>query len=492
MSALRLFSALPGRSKAIVEDALENFLLPLVLVLGLGLGGVLAYLVANGLWPVALGLLFALPAFVLVHRYPFAAILIWLVLAQFVVVSGGGPLRRVYWVIHRAMPPATIAIILLSSWLRIHPRRLPRLGLVEGAIIGYVVVSEISIIYLNPSVQATTILLYDRVIVPVSLYFLVRLLNPDEKDVKRLLPVVAFILLAQSIIGLLSWVMPQVLPSFWLDRAGSRTTGSLDDYSVFTSVLAFCLLLLFHRARTLEHNRKLSLLYMVLVLLGGFMIFFSFSRGSWLAGAVIFFGLFWVYPKAIIRVAFVTALLATLLLGSGVLDNYLAFAGERLYSEQSTESALSRLPVYYASFRMFETKPVFGWGYDNFDRYDRQFQQRVGDLYAPDKDHASHNLYLTLISEQGLVGLLLYLGPAIWWLLVTIRVWPIMPASGFWSRKLVFVLWLALLFHVVVNNFSNMRIVYGLGMWWLTLGLIATIVSRYQGERTPLYQESYG
>jgi hypothetical protein len=44
------------------------------------------------------------------------------------------------------------------------------------------------------------------------------------------------------------------------------------------------------------------------------------------------------------------------------------------------------------------------------------------------------------------------------------------------SRKLVGIMWLALLAHVVVNNFSNMKVVYGLGLWWLTLGLIASLV----------------
>lgn len=486
MSSLRFFSALPGRGKNLFEGAL----LPLVTLLGLGMGVVLAYLVVNGLWPAALALLFALPVFVLLHRYPFAALLIWLLLAPFVVVSGGGVLRRGYWVIHRVLPPAAVVIVLLGSWLRIHPRRLPRLGLAEVAIAGYIIASELSIYYFNPSFESTTILLYDRVVIPACLYFLVRLLNPTEKELKRLLPVVAFILLSQSVIGLLSWVMPQALPSFWLDRAGSRTTGSLDDYSVFTTVLAFCVLLLFHGARTLSLSRKRSLFYLALVFLGSFMIFFSFSRGSWLAAILIFFGLFLLYPKAITRLAFVTALIVTLLLGSGLLDNYLAFAAERLYSEQSTESALSRLPVYYASYRMFEAKPLLGWGYDNFDRYDRQFQQRIGDLYAPDKDHASHNLYLSLIAEQGLLGTFLFLAPFFWWLVVTMRTWRTMPTSGFWSRKLVSVLWLALLFHVVVNNFSNMRIVYGLGMWWLTLGLLASILSRYQGKRVPHLQEA--
>ena len=132
---------------------------------------------------------------------------------------------------------------------------------------------------------------------------------------------------------------------------------------------------------------------------------------------------------------------------------------------------------------MFEQKPLTGWGFDNFDRYDREFQSEVGD-FIPEKDHASHNVYLTLLAEQGLVGWLLFLGPAIWLLVRTVRVFSSLPRTGLASRKLVVLLWAVLAAHVTVNNFSNMRVVFGLGQWWLVLGLIATLVSA-QAARDP-------
>jgi len=39
--------------------------------------------------------------------------------------------------------------------------------------------------------------------------------------------------------------------------------------------------------------------------------------------------------------------------------------------------------------------------------------------------------------------------------------------------------WLIMLAFVVVNNFGNMFVVFGLGIWWLTLGLIANMVYPY-------------
>ncbi|HZD10198.1 MAG TPA: hypothetical protein VE553_02570, partial [Candidatus Binatia bacterium] len=251
-------------------------LMPVVAVGGASL---MALLVAEGFWPVALMLLLALPGFVLLHRYPFAVLMIWLLLAPFLVATGGGILRYVYWIIHRALPPAAIMIVVLSAALRIHPRRLPRPSVADAAALAYVAASLLSILYLSEQVSTTAIYLYDHVFIPVCLYLLVRLVRPQERDLRLLLPVVIFTLVTQSIIGLLSWSAPQLLPGAWLGRAGLRTTGSLDSYSVFTATVAFCGLYLFEYAESLQSNRKARYALVFLFLLSCFMIFFSFSRG---------------------------------------------------------------------------------------------------------------------------------------------------------------------------------------------------------------------
>jgi O-antigen ligase len=125
---------------------------------------------------------------------------------------------------------------------------------------------------------------------------------------------------------------------------------------------------------------------------------------------------------------------------------------------------------------MFLEKPFFGWGYNNFDVYDRGFYGRVLDLAHDNKDHASHNLYLTIIAEQGAAGLLLYLGPMLWLFALSIKRLPDLPRNGFRSRKLLILLWLMVLTQVVVSNFMNIIVVYGLGLWWVNLALIATLV----------------
>lgn len=449
----------------------------LIGLLGIILSAVVAYLVVVDLWPFAIGMVFALPIFVLLHRYPLTGLFVWLLLTPFLVATDGGTLRKVYWLIHRALPPATIGILLLSSMLKIHTRKLPKLGGAELAMVGYLVVTQLSVVYLSDDVTANTYYVYDRIVVPMCLYLLIRLANPNEKDMRRLLPVLVFILVTQSVIGILSWTVPQVLPSAWHNRIGLRTTGSLQAYSVFTVTVATCGLLILQSGLNLNLSKARRNLTYVLFVLTYFMIFLSFSRGSWLAGLVVFMGLAVIYRQFIVRFSLTMVPIIVIVLGAGLLSTQAEWASERFYSDSSEEAALSRLPIYYASYRMFEVKPILGWGYGNFDRFDRLFQERVGDLINPVKDHASHNLYLTIVAEQGIVGFFLFLLPVFWWLSLSFKGLPNLPAEGFWSRKLLVIFWLMIVFHFIVNNFSNMRVVYGLGLWWATLGFIGVIVS---------------
>jgi O-antigen ligase len=449
-----------------------------VLLLGVGMGLVSARLIVLGQWQFSVALIAAIPGLILLHKRPFLALIIWLVLTPFLLHTDTAVERRVYWLVHRALPPLTVGIIVLSAALRVQTRKLPQLGGAELAMLGYVALSMLSIYLHNNDPIATLYLFYDRVIVPMCLYLIVRLSNPSIKELRWLLPVAFFIAFSQSLIGILSWFTPQFLPSDWLDKAGSRTVGSLVNYTVYTTSLTFAGLLVLHAAQNMKPDlvRKL---YTGAFLLAAYSIFISFSRASWLAGLSALSGVLYLYPKFVLRVS-LTVLPLILLLGSVLLAGQLEWARQRLYSAEAERSAVSRLAVYYAGYRLFQEKPLLGWGYGNYDLYDRQYQWRVPGFPANRKDQASHNLYLTLLAEQGIIGLLFYLGPFIWWLVVAWKRMSQLPANGFYSRKLLIVLWLVIFSHVIVNNFSNMKIVFGLGIWWITLSLIGRLLTDVQ------------
>ncbi len=447
-------------TRTVVAGALLVFAAPLM-----------ALLVAGGQSGIALGLLLAIPGLVFLYRNPFIALPIWLLVTPLVTeTSGAGLLRKVFWVFHRGLPLLAVLAVLVAALSG--KRRLPRLGWAELAIAGYVVISLVSIAYTSGTALTTFYLFFDRVLAPVSIYLLVRLLEPTEEQLKKLVTPLAIFIAIQTFIGMASWVAPGMLPDHWLERLGTRTIGSLGHPNVFGVSMLTAALVMIHALHTdSERPRQRRWLFGVAIV----MVFMTFSRASWVAGAVVVLGLWAVYRRFMTRFLIVGTIAISLLVAVGTIGGQMQFARDRLLAE---ESALSRLPVVYASVRMFGAKPLTGWGYGNFDKFDRSFQGQVGDIVFPEKDHASHNLYLTILAEQGLPGLVLFLGPAIWWFVRYRRGRANLESDGFANRKLLALLWLALVAHLVVNNFSNMRVEFGLGMWWLTLGLVGSLEAR--------------
>lgn len=454
----------------------------------LALGGaavgaaVIAYLVAAGVWYLAVAALLVIPGVVVLYHRPMLAITAWLVLTPLVVVSDSAAARKVYWLVHRGLPVAAVIVVVLAAKAAGTRRTLPRLGLPELLMAGYVVATLISISYTSADAGRQVIQLYDFVIAPMLLYLFVRLLEPDERQVRGIAAAVVFVLLVQTFIGLLSWVAPAVLPSEWLGKVGERTVGSLRSPDVYGTTILFCgvFLLQIGAARRRRSISAAGLFFLALALTMGFM---TFSRASWVATVVVLLGTLFVYRGLASRLAVMAFPLVLLAAASGLAAQQVDHARERIESPVSRESALSRLPVVYASIRMFEAKPVAGWGYGNFDRFDRQFQRPVGNLFYPDKDHASHNVYLTLLAEQGVIGIVLYLGPAGVLLARSIARRRRLPHDGLLDTRFVAGMWLVIAAHVVVNNFSRMQVPFGLGIWWLTLGLVATVVERASDTR---------
>jgi O-antigen ligase len=447
-----------------------------VALIAVGLAGLTAYLAASGNLVVTGALLVAPVAFLLLHRYPWLALLGWYLFLPFFTVTTTSLDRQVYWMVHRFLPPLTLLAMWLSVMLKMYGRKFPKLGWVEFFMGAYVFVSLITIFFFDDAPLSTFYVFYDRVISPMLIYVIIRWWNPNAAEIRRLLPVILFLVISQLTIGLISWFAPSLLPWQWLEWAGQRTTGSLRSYGAYAAAMVFGAVFLLHEAVHSSSVAKRFIYYsaFVLALFGDFL---SFSRAAWIAGGLVLTGLFFLYRRPLFRLGLIITPVLILLF-SGPLSAQIAWAQERLYSAESQESALSRLPVYLASVRMLAARPLFGWGYENFNDYDWQFYGRVGDLTGVIKDRSSHNFYLTLLAEQGLVGFSLFMLPLVVLAIRSLKALPQLPARGFWSKKLVAIVWLYLLGYFVINSFQSMKIVFILGLWWVSLALLAIISER--------------
>jgi O-antigen ligase len=450
----------------------------LPLLLGLSLGMFLALLIVNQAWHFLIFVPFAVPAIVLLIRYPFVAVMVWLVVFPFFVRGESVADRYVYWIVHRAMIPAALGVVILSDGLRVRKKEPVRFGGAELAMLTFVGLGMINIFMFHQSPRQTLYRFYDRAFVPFCMYWLIRLAAPRKKDLKLFLGPAFITVVAQSVIGLLAWFAPQVLPPQWLTLQGARSVGTFGNAATYTSTLIFLSLLLFQYAINCE-STKLRFVLLFTFGLALFCVSFSFSRGSWIGGLVVLVGLIFIYPKTVIRLVIVVAALAYIL-SSSILADEVAFAWERLTGEASIRSAEGRMIQNNASLKMIEAKPLWGWGFGNYDHHDYQFYTRVGNI-SVGQDRTSHNTYLSIMAEMGLIGFFLYIFPVGWWFVLSIKSWRRLPQDGFWSWPLLVMLWLLLLDHIIVSNFMDMFRFnhFGTTILWMALGLIADMVYPY-------------
>lgn len=445
----------------------------LLLVIGMILSVMVAYLISLGYWFIALAPLVLIPLLVLLSIYPFSGVILWLLFMPFVSVSPNPSLA--YWIIYRLLPPTLLCLVIFYRTLKIREYPPARLGPPELAMGIMALIVPVSILLFQTDPNRPLIRFGDRMIVPFCMYLVIRLIAPREKEIKQLQWLALFIAISQSIIGFLSWVLPQALPQVWHYLQGDRTTGSLKDPDLYASMLIFSAAILIHGVENHRSGFVRTVLFLATGLCFAF-AFLSLERAAWLGGIFVIIGLVFLYPKTMLRLIIIGSIIMTIL-GIGIFSTHIPLLVNR-FSEFNP--VYDRIVVFDAMVQMVQIKPVWGWGYETLDLNVQQFYRRVGEATIVTRLVTSHNTYLTILTELGLAGLGLFMFPVAWWFVLSIRVWKRMPKKGYWSRSLLASLWLVMLFNFTVSNFMDMRwYPIGLTLWWLLLGLIANMVYPY-------------
>src|SRR5262245_28409743 len=97
----------------------DKYLFPigLPLLLALLLGVVQAYLINSEAWIFILIIPFLIPVGILFLRYPFVALILWMMILPFFPPKDN--MRHLYWIFHRGMIPATLGLIILARMFRL-------------------------------------------------------------------------------------------------------------------------------------------------------------------------------------------------------------------------------------------------------------------------------------------------------------------------------------------------------------------------------------
>jgi len=443
-------------------------ILPLF-VLIVTFGVFIGYGVSRLHFAIPIGLAIAIPLFVMWIRQPFTAIIVWLLVAPFFVVTVDGPLRITYWFTHRMIIPLAAVIAVLNGTAR---GRGLRLGWVDFFLVAHLLITIFSVLYHFPNPKQGFIEIYDLVFVWMALFWLIRMTAPRETQFRQLVGALIVVCLVQGVVGIMMniSVTRPLLPEHWI--TSKRTTGTLFRAAEFSSTVMASMLLITYYS---FHARKrwIRILGLIALSAGGLAVTFSFSRGTWIASSSVLL-LFMVFYRRVIPYMLTLVPIIALLATINVFSDARTFAQERIGVQNTIDV---RIISDHAALGMIAAKPLLGWGYDNFTRDHLDFVEPVGNTPVTDPYLSSHHTYLGMAAELGLVGLATFLMP---WLLLlkrSISRYKQLPQEGFYSRYLLLVLWLGILFWFIVTNSMNMRLAPW-GMTWLgfLLGLIASMV----------------
>lgn len=286
---------------------------------------------------------------------------------------------------------------------------------------------------------------------------------------KRILQVIALVAgiialggIAQNVTG--TGIFPGA--GRWLEHWEPRSVGSLGNPAVSGYVVHVGV---FAAAYLAARYAGLRVPALVVVAAGAVFTILTYTRSVWvaLAAGAVMIGWFYARARPWIVAALVSSVAVFTLNVGGFVDT--AFLEERAGNQENVEG---RLAFGTTGFRMFEDSPIVGQGFGTYDVRARDFAVGFGGVGAGVAvADTSHNTFLTILAELGIVGLALY-GAAIW--LGVRRGLNVLRGKAQGPDRLqTLALFAGVISYLISANLIDMRFFsFAISLFWFNIGLI--------------------
>ena len=315
--------------------------------------------------------------------------------------------------------PDNYALLLLTFYLvawRCFDRSSGTFGSTAVAVVLLLVTTLIHLIWLV-GIDGYWLTWFARMFaIPLGLFVLLRRAALSARELRALILIVSVLgiyLAAVSVLEEAGWYSLIIPP--WLGdpnfnpELGSPRVGGLAmqaEWNALEISLGFCVLLLHLNQRQIRVRVGL-LAWAGLCLLA---VYFTYTRGAWLALLLGGVPLFWQRSAA----AGVTLRRRVLFLAGvlGFAAIVLFFPSELLQSRVSdTGNVYFRFNMWAAGLTMLIAHPLFGVGFGQFAGHSSSFQRDLAWIppLSAEGGALAHNTLITVAGELGVVGLMLYL-----------------------------------------------------------------------------------
>jgi O-antigen ligase len=265
---------------------------------------------------------------------------------------------------------------------------------------------DIAVKGIRPIFKAKYFLIALLSIAPYQWYFKNQM---TAKKVKILLTVFMVSTTIASLNGLIDVVSGYNLVLRTFDAPNGRNAGTFGMTMNYAHNMSFFLIIFFSIGRNRKYffekiqlSRWLLSLTIVVNTVG---LYFSFTRGAILA---LLFGVSFYYVKTNIKV-----LLSTILIGVILLAGIFIYKKDVLIRPQSNSERISQ---WKAAVYAFQERPLFGYGYLNFEEHSSLLKKKYHVESENFKGHA-HNNFFEMLGATGIFGIISFLGFVCFWFL---------------------------------------------------------------------------
>lgn len=438
-----------------------------VLALLAALAGALGTMMEPAILIMTLGLFnIGVVAFLLLRKDITWAFLFYLVCVIF--------FQKGYWIRLGAFPdlyPSRVAQILLTLFFLIQvllgQRRAPKVSRIEITMITFMVIMCISII--TSGQKPRWVLLMNGYISPFLVFYFARAVIYREAQIRIVLAFLVVLGLYFGVMGVFEhFHMYQfVWPRFIVDptkgdglaRLGFRVRGIFLMPVVLGCVMTMGFFVAWHYLSRLK-SIPARITQLALLAVTPSTIFFTETRSVYVG-----------FLGALLVVAAKGRKLRPLALGmllAGMVGVFLNW--DNLSTEDRDKGGMgtmntvhARVNLAYEAFDVFMASPFFGCGFKNFEeeakKYRRPRDVPFFGLIDVGMTHGSysHNVFLTILAEQGILGIVPYV-LIIWFIFqASRRAYRVLPSEGLVSRELAVGIWAAMAAFFINALFMEMR-----------------------------------
>jgi len=250
-------------------------------------------------------------------------------------------------------------------------------------------------------------------LVPYAAYFFAKNLVTTNREIRQLLLALVILLVYYNItsiaekfhIDMLIW--PRYILAggeFW-----GRSNGPFGHAALFGTIIGMMIPINLYFIAT-TRNRSLKALLVLSLMMGFAGLYFTYTRGSWLAGIMALMTTAFLnrrhFLKIVLPVLVVAPFVAFMFLGLG--------RDTMLQSRVENEDTLgSRFGTWVTAVKVWQANPVFGVG---FNQYRNVLDDYVAPLDLPIigvvtvsqfRHNPPHDIYIAFLAETGIVGVLL-------------------------------------------------------------------------------------